>query len=581
MNGGGSPQRWVSAVLGATLALGILAAGPAVATPEPVQGAAKTSIPGGCALPSAPPSTWLGSAADSGTHLWADTTLIEAQRQRLANPSYELTQAHRAEIRAADRAASEAGNPTTTGRHTGRVLAMGYAWLVTEDPRYATGLLAETRRILGYDPASMDRVDHAKLMALAASALDWAGSTASDEAYLRTVLLRTWLGPVTCWIATKDNVVTKGLNKSVVVDTSAIVTALAFAKDLPAVASAVVAAAYPYAVHAINTLKDGGTREGPGYWNFQSIPLAGLFSTWYAVHGANPAKDFPAVRGAGAFAFDGTAPDGVMTTFADSRDEPMRSTLPAWLAWRYGDSASQAIARGGELRQGIELLWWNQKASSATVRRSRAFPTTGLVVLQRQNVTGWLKGQAPIGIHSHLDAGTVGLVVDGVRWTMDLGFHDGDRTGYYEIQPDGRRWTYVNTQPRTHSTLRTAGGLGQLVGPLAAVRLNGDTASTDLTKVLGVRSAQRTMTLTERGAVIRDVVSGSRGLTWAWYTDAAITISGTTATLRKGGDSLRLEFRGLPRGSTLKVVKIGPHRALEARIPATAKLTLTVTATAS
>ena len=181
--------------------------------------------------------------------------------------------------------------------------------------------------------------------------------------------------------------------------------------------------------------------------------------------------------------------------------------------------------------------------------------------------------------------------MNGVDWTMDPGYGPkGDYPGYSDNAPGGRRWTYAQTQPHWHSTLRVGTGLGQQVGPTAAITGSGTSATVDLSRALsGVSSASRSLSLNPTSMTIRDrvVTKKAQTLSWGWMTDAGIAISGRTVTLTKSGRTLTLTWSGLPSGATITVEQVpvslryltGSLTQLVAiTIPATTKLDLTTTA---
>jgi hypothetical protein len=198
-----------------------------------------------------------------------------------------------------------------------------------------------------------------------------------------------------------------------------------------------------------------------------------------------------------------------------------------------------------------------------------------------------VKGQGPLGIHVHLDAGSVTYRREGVDWGIDPGSGDYSLPDYFQSRPGGKRWTYLMTQPAGHSTLRVGSGLGHVVGARAAVRMpSPDTAVVDMRAVLpGVTSATRTTTLTSDGLRIRDVVAGAQqSYAWTWVTDATVQIIGSTVRLTQGGETGEWTFTPLPSGTAISVAEApfdGPTglsaRIVTVRVPATAALDLTAT----
>ena len=590
-----------------------------------------TPVPGGCALPTAERSTFIGAAASPGLHLWTSDAQVAAHRERLQNPTPALASANRHVLAQADAMVSTPPDTTSGGTMTVRALRIGYAWLATQDPEYARVLESDLTAVTATLAPAEELVDEAKIAMAAATNANWLSPAANRSLerrllVARQVLLVRSLGEMSCAIALRSDLITGSLNKAVTIGSGAAVTALAVARDDPSASAAIVAAALRAARPGMRALwSDGGSAEGPTYWNFQTVPLAGLLSSLDSVLDGASAPGLRDFRAAAVFAYhapaappspsatqvakrggsadstatqvakrggsaDSTATQVAwqVTRYSDTDTGELRCTLPAWIAGRWGGSEAIALALRGTLRQGVELLWWPAAEVPVPEQTSTAFPTTGLVVVHSGPATAWLKGQAPLNTHTQLDAGTVGLTIDGVEWTMDPGYGPKiDSPGYSDDQPGGRRWTYPQTQPHWHSTVRSGAGLGQQVGSTAAVSLDAGIAHVDLSRALtGVTAAHRTVALEDRSLVIRDEVSSGRprALAWGWMTDADLVVSGNRAYLTKNGRTLTIRWTGLPAGSVVAAVDVPESlryltgrrtTLLSVTIPATSSLDLT------
>lgn len=533
-------------------------------TPAAVPG--MTPVPGGCALPDADPATYLGRAREPGLHLWTSDAQVAAARARLQSPSPTLASAQKRVVALASELAKQPADPTSGGDLTTRALRIGYAWLSTQRPEFAAAMRADVAAVSRSGVPVQDLPDEAKIALATATNVDWLSpgadpSLAQELRRAREVILVRSLGQISCAIALKEDVLYAYLNKAVVVAGSATTAALAVAAEHPAAAAALVAAAVRMGKGGLAALAaDGGTPEGPTYWNFQTVPLAGMLSSLDSVLGGRALPGVPDFRRTGVFAFLAPSTGGQVTRYSDTDTGELRCTLPAWIAGRWGGAEATAVALAGRIRLGVELLWWPTETTTPATQTSQVFPSTGLAVVHAGSVTAWLKGQAPLTAHTQLDAGTVGLSLGDVEFTMDPGYGPKiDYPGYSDNAPGGRRWTYAQTQPRWHSTVRVGPGLGQTVGATAAVAGGASSASVDLSSVLpGVSRASRAVEVTTQGMTVRDVMSASKAqeFHWGWMTDAQVTISGSSATLSKGGRVVTITWSGLPPGSSVSIVEV-------------------------
>lgn len=561
----------------------------------PATVAGMTPIPGGCALPVAAEGRFIGAATRPGLHLWTTDQQVAEHRMRLEQPTSALSLAHRRMIALSERLITEPIQPDVPGDVTTRSLRIGYAWLATQRAEFGESLRRDLLAVTA-DHEPHDKVVHeAKIAMAAATMADWLAVGADEPLaeqlrIAREVLLIRSVGEMSCTIAFGADIMVNTPNHAVVIAAGAATTALAIARDHPAVAAAVVSAAIDAGQDGFDALADGGSFEGPTYWGFQTVPLAGMLSSLDSVLAGSLPPGLPNFRAAGRFAYYATTQAGYITPFSDTDSDTLRCTLPAWLAGRWGDPAATAAAVRGELRQGVELLWWPEDEESAPALQSEVFATTGLAALHAGEATAWLKGQTPLSTHTQLDAGTVALTTGDVTWTFDPGYGPtGEDEGYSDNEPDGRRWTYPQTQPQWHSTLRAGSGLGQVVGATAAISGSGNTSIVDLAHALpGVESARRLVTLADRQLTIRDTVISAKAqpFAWGWLTDAEVTVSGQTVTLVKSGRTLTMTWLGLPKGSTIAVEQVpsglrylsGAKASLLAvRIPATVTLDMTAT----
>lgn len=549
-------------------------------------------IPGGCALPSAAESDYLPSVAAARPLLWTSPRGLAHHRAQLASPTELLSQANSAAIRQATTYAREAGRPGTPSQLTRRVLAVGYAWLTTADSLFRDALILDLGLLSTAEPA--EPVEEAKWALILATAVDWLGddpvAAAAVERAKHVLEIRS-LGTLGCSLALGETISTDKLNKSVVIGSGTVLASLALSREEPwrSGLAATIRAALAGAHDGLAALDvDGGSPEGPGYWNFQSVPAAALLSSIEETVSASVLRGVPPLRKAGTYALNTSAPganrEQESTRYSDTKDTALRCTLPAWIAGRYADPDAITVALEGQLRQGVELLWWPDSEVGAE-RTGGVFAGSGLAVIRSGEATAWLLGQPAKTNHTQLDAGAVTIRVNGVDWSLDAGYGI-EGPGYSEDRPDGRRWTYPQTQPAWHSTvrtMRTSRDVGQVVGAQASLTATSTTASVDLTEVLaGAKRARRSAELGPGSLTLMDEIQGSRQTyAWSWVTQAQVQVSGSSVQLSQGSERALLEFVDLPAGAVISTTSVPAALGQEGRriqvvLPAAERVRMTV-----
>lgn len=562
--------------------------------PAPVAG--WTPIPGGCALPTASTADFLPGAAAQAPRLWTSPGNLAAHRARLESPTPALAAANAKTLRQALALSADAGRPSGASEVTKRVLSVGYAWLVTGESRYRDALVEDAGMLA--TASVVEPVEEAKEGLILATILDWLRVPNSSSDGLRQVVAATQvlkvktIGTLGCSLALGENIAVDKLNKSVIVGSGAVMSAIALAQDpvwRPGMA-ATVKAGLLGARSGMQVLDvDGGSPEGPVYWNFQTVPAAGMLSSIDASLPERTVATVPALRKSGRYAWQMAAPslagEWETTRYSDTRDTVLRSTLPAWIAGKFGDRDAIAVALQGQLRQGVELLWWPRDEVDAPLGDA-VFPRSGVAVIRSGAATAWLLGQPEITNHTQLDAGAVTVRVDGIDWSLDAGYGV-EGPGYSEEKPDGRRWTYPQTQPAWHSTIRTARSardLGQVVGATADLALAGRAATVDLTAVLdGASRAERRIMLSESALTVMDIVTGARqAYAWSWVTQASVRREGNSVVLAQDGARATLAFDGLPAGATISTSKVPsalgmPGTRIQVEFPAAERISVVAT----
>ena len=564
-------------------------------------------VPGGCAVQSADAATWLGKAREPGVHLWVDGTQVGAAKARsLAGTSLART-AHEFLVYIADKQKSAISSDLTniSAPLQQRSQRLGYSALMG-DLDAATWLRKDLTSVLVPGPKGGNVLRDGVSLEALATMLDWTGQdealTASAQTMREAMLVR-WLGPLSCRFDDLEATVVDDDNISVIVDAALLQAGYALASHDPAVAAGLVRTAMLRALPGVKAMTaDGGSYEGPTYWNLQGRYLAAIYGTTQAVHGDTPPLALPSTANVPGYAWSSTTAWGDSLAFSDALTAPdkLRPGLVAWMAHRTGDDKAGAIARQylQAPTEGFQVLWWptDEALDAPTPARvSSLYRRTGLVALQADGVTAWLKGGNSHDSHAHLDLGSVGYARYGVQWAVDPGQDDYSLPEYSSRAATSKRWTYWKVAAKGHSGLRPTTGqpplrtvsFSQFAPSSTSDWASNGYATLDLRSVMpGASSAARQAALSATGQLtVADRVRSSlaRSWQWGWVTEASVGISGSgstrTVTLSQAGKSVRIALSGLPYGSTVGVVSapsgvVGPTgRALRAVVVTTGRTT--------
>lgn len=565
-----------------------------------------TGIPGGCAVQSADLS-WLGTARDPGVHLWVDEAQVAAAQDRAVNGPALAQSAHDDLMYVASKLKTTITTDLTavSAPLQQRSQRLGYAALMG-DTQAVSWLRQDLASVLLPGPKANNSLRDAVSLEALATDLDWSGqdeAATAGAARLREAMLVRWLGPLSCRYDDLEATVVDDDNISIAVGTAMLQAGYALAQHAPAVAAALVRTAMLRLAPGIAAMTaDGGSYEGPSYFNLQARYLAAVYGTTHAVHGDTPPMALPSPSKVPAYAWDSTSATGDSLAFADSLTQPdgLRPGLLSWVAHTSNDARAGAFLRAWlqNPTEGFQVLWFPTDAALAAptpARTTMLFRRTGLAALQAGGVTAWLKGGNSLDSHTHLDLGSVGYARYGIQWAVDPGQDDYSLPEYSSRAVDSKRWSYWKVAAKGHSGIRPTTGQP----PLRTVSFSSfGTASTaafadagwatlDLRPVLpGTSSATRQAALSTDGVLtVGDRVRSSlaRQWVWGWVTEASVSVSGSgswrTVTLSQAGHTVRVVLSGIPSGSTVSVVGapsgvVGPTgRALRAVTVTTGKTT--------
>lgn len=507
-------------------------------------------FPGGCALPAAQDAFRPAAIAPGPSIITTAKMVRDSNNRMMADPAQAKEHAYL--LRSATAEAAIVRDPATPWIwFPTRVTRLGYGWLAGQDTRSRDTLAADTRNILLTGPTALDDVRSAAVLTAASTAVDWLGGMPT----VNDVVLVQWVGPISCMLFDHDNWVDGPTNLSVVNNSAAFLAATAFLKDRPAQSATLAKAALTAIQPALKTITaDGGTYEGPGYWNYQSTAVAALYSTVANVYQTKPIT-LPPLGRVSKYAMDAATPAGQAVAFADATPQKFSPLMPAWDAYARKDGAVSAwVIKEYQKTRDIRLLWWWTTPGALRQPTSSIFQTTGLAVLQTTETTAALKGGTNGSLHSHLDLGTFSFSSKGVDWIVDPGPGSYSLPGYFSTT---QRWTYWKTSTASHSTISDNGKNQPLTASAGLAVPSSSGAVVDLRAALpGTTKALRTATLTAAGASLKDSIRASqpRDLRWQIVTDAEVTVTGAQAVLTKSGQTLKVAFVGAPPNAQLTAV---------------------------
>lgn len=508
-------------------------------------------FPGGCALPVAAPN-FRPQLPSEGPGVATNAELVAATKAR-GQSNETLKPIHEQMLRAATAQAEQTLTlDQLRSGYVPRIARLGYGWLEGGDAAAKSKLEAETRQVLEAGSDYTNSLTTSHLLLAAGTAADWTDLSGMDE----TVLIN-WLGTHTCLHADRENFVDAPTNIAAIHNAASFVASAVFLEDSPEQAAALAKESLTSVQPALRMITtDGATKEGPGYWTYQSRAIATLYSTLPNAYSTAPIT-MPSLAKVSNYALNSTGPNRLPTPFADAEPDKLSPLMPAWDAHSRKDAAVGAwVERELKEKPDAYLMWWHTAPSSIPARQSSVFPYTGFAALHASTTTATLKGGDNAANHAHLDLGAVSLFRSGVQWSVDPGGEIGSPTGYYS---DPTRWTFWKPGTSAHSTISIAGA-NQPVTARGGVTLpSSSVASVRMLQALpGTSSATRTLRHASTRTILTDTVRASTPLPlqWQWVTDAQVVVEPALkrATLKKNGKQIVITLTGVPSGSTLSAV---------------------------
>lgn len=441
-----------------------------------------------------------------------------------------------------------------------RAYALGLAWRWTGEARYAKALKENLLTVCGFsDWHPQHFLDTAEMTHGVAIGYDWLYSYLDEDtrATVRRKIVELGLKPGLAAYRKPEWWIASPYNWNQVCNSGLSIGALAIADEEAEIARAILSAAVANLPKAIASYDpDGAWGEGPEYWGYATIyTVYGLEAFRTALGTDMRLGDTKGLRLAGEFPLYCAGPTGMFVNYADSRERSSLRPAPAlfWLARRY-QNPSLAVAQhrllADKKADPLDVIWYAPAdgAKAAKLDLDRKFGGKVELALFR---SAWgdpdaLFASIKAGYnevnHGHLDLGNFELDALGQRWARDLGSDDYNLPGYWEHQPEGRRWTYYRAVSSSHNVI-TLNGTEQAVK--AKAKMTGFAAGGDrpfaIVDVAGAygklasRVRRGLAMLSDRRAVlVQDelTLGEAADVMWGMTTDAQIETDGAVATLK-------------------------------------------------
>lgn len=202
--------------------------------------------------------------------------------------------------------------------------------------------------------------------------------------------------------------------------------------------------------------EDGGTEEGPAYWNYATKYVALLLSSLETSLGTD--YGFSKIKGlseTGFYPIYITGNDGVFN-LGDSIEKNFAS-LPQlfWFSNKFNKPEFAYTAL--KTYSPLNIIWYRSSAKSKSALPLDKYfnGSTGIVTMR----SSWDTDSLFVGIHagdnqsSHgdLDIGTFVIDALGVRWASDLGADNYNLPKYFDKK--NNRWNYYSKRAEGHNTL--------------------------------------------------------------------------------------------------------------------------------
>lgn len=249
-------------------------------------------------------------------------------------------------------------------------------------------------------------------------------------------------------------------NWNTVCNSGILISALAIADESPfteKITSEIIQKALSSVKNSLVTYgEDGGTEEGPGYWNYQTKYLALLLSSLETSLGTD--YEYSKVKGLAKTGYYPiyTKGNNGLFNIGDSQEDNF-TILPQlfWFSNKFNkpELSSNVLPTYSPLN----IIWYRpSEEKNYSLPLDKIFNDNAGIVTMRSS---WDSESSFVGIHagdnqaSHgdLDIGTFVLDALGERWAIDLGMDDYNLPGYFDKKSN--RWNYYRKRAEGQNTL--------------------------------------------------------------------------------------------------------------------------------
>ena len=497
-------------------------------------------------------------------------------------------------------------------------------------------------RITG-EKVFLDRAQ--KDMLVAAAFVDWVPSVYLCTAEMTTALALgyDWLFdalPATTRATLKQAILEKGIkpglpstntwqkaamNWNQVCFGGLTIGALAIADENPEIAREVLTLARKNIANGLKPyVPDGIYPEGPGYWSYGTTYSVLMVSALETALGTN--WDLPAATGFLASAtslVQQIGPTGRPFNFSDSGDGVQFEPTLFWFAQKL--HSPELVCLQNQLLQAhlaksdkeknpdrfypflaiwinglpknippparLPLAWHGDGPNPVGAFRSSWTDTNALFLA--------FKGGSTKINHSHMDAGSFVLDVNGVRWASDLGAQN-----YYSIMSKGwvlfdnkqnsDRWRVFRLNNFSHNNLTLGGKLHNATGDARITEFSDTSATVNLSEIFAGQAGNVKRKFSMAGnktVLIRDDIAAAQpGLSvrWQMLTRAKISVNNNQATLQQDDQTLTVKILS-PANARFEIASAQPPQdgvnqpnpnaqilAMNAAVPASGNLTVEI-----
>lgn len=457
-----------------------------------------------------------------------------------------------------------------------RVSTLSFAWLMTNDRKYADRALQELETVAAFpDWHPPHFLDTAEMTCACAIGYDWLYSymNSKQRDMVRAAIISKGLKPGLDLYRSHKGFTNSKHNWSQVCNGGLAVGALAIADEEPAMCAETLESGLKAVQNAMaNFGPDGSWNEGPGYWGYTTQYTAYYLEAMRTALGNMHGLDkTPGLAECGLFKIYFSGPTGIQFNFADAGEKEGPPPQMFWLANTFNKPVYAWEARRKlDSRNPLSIIWYSPAGQDPEISKlplNKFFRRDNIVFLRSawQNPDAmWVgfKGGDNKANHSHLDLGSFVFDALGTRWVTDLGSDDYNLPGYF----GKARFTYFRLSTESHSTL-VIDNTNQATKAEASVIAFADEGAVGGSAVADLSPAYPMTKSALRGISLRngkcllvedEVLSGKPvDVRWGIITRANVTIAGADAVLEQKGK--RMYARILePAGAAFEKLSANP-----------------------